>query len=613
MGDTAQAAGTASLADPRWPPESIAAPRTDPVYSCHAYPTKVPIAAIAPFIEAFTRPGELVADPFAGSGMTGLAALALGRRARLSDISVLGRHIARGYLAAVPARELREHARAALGRARAALGPLYETARACDGQLCEAVRTVWSFSYRCPACASELVYFEHLDAQGRPPKSCPACTSEFSRRRWPRGEDVPVRVVVRDAHGRLQEQAVGELDRARQRDARADPRLAEVPSLPIEPSREMYGRSGLRKSGLTDTARFFAPRNAIALLELWRAIGALADPQARQKLRFAFTAILPRASRRYQWSPQRPLNAQNQTYYIAPVHYEWNVFELFERKVEAAIRASEAIFGASRAAVAASAVDYTLASAAALAHLPGESVDYVFTDPPFGGNIFYSDMSLFQEAWLGQVTDHGAEAVVHTTGARRSQADARYAELLRGAFAEAHRVLRPGRYLSVVFGSSSGRLWGLVQRALREAGFAVPVHVATLDKGQRSVKGLNSGSEAVLTLDLILTFAKSGARAAPAAEPDEPPPADIAALIQAAIGELAPDEPHSPSHVYMRVLRAAMQRQLALDGLHLCDVLSALREAGYRIDRASGALLAPGASPAPARSGRRRTPLAPQR
>ena len=37
-------------------PETITAPRTDAVYNCHAYLTKVPIAAIKPFIETFTRP-----------------------------------------------------------------------------------------------------------------------------------------------------------------------------------------------------------------------------------------------------------------------------------------------------------------------------------------------------------------------------------------------------------------------------------------------------------------------------------------------------------------------------------------------------------------------------
>lgn len=88
-------------------PETITAPRTDPIYNCHAYLTKVPIAAILPFIESFTKPGEVVADLFAGSGMTGLAALRIGRSAKLSDISALGQHIAQGYLEEVSPTELR--------------------------------------------------------------------------------------------------------------------------------------------------------------------------------------------------------------------------------------------------------------------------------------------------------------------------------------------------------------------------------------------------------------------------------------------------------------------------------------------------------------------------
>ena len=56
-------------------PETIRVPRTDPIYNCHGYLTKVPIGAIQPFIRTFTKPGEGVADFFAGSGMTGLAAL----------------------------------------------------------------------------------------------------------------------------------------------------------------------------------------------------------------------------------------------------------------------------------------------------------------------------------------------------------------------------------------------------------------------------------------------------------------------------------------------------------------------------------------------------------
>ena len=136
---------------------------------------------------------------------------------------------------------------------------------------------------------------------------------------------MPVEIVARNVQGRLVEQPVSDFDRKMIKRASSDPRQKDVPSLEIADDREMFSRSGLGKAGMINTRDFFSSRNAIALVELWHAINAIKDDALRQKLRFVFTAILPRASRRYQWSAQRPLNAQNQTYYIAPVYYEWNV------------------------------------------------------------------------------------------------------------------------------------------------------------------------------------------------------------------------------------------------------------------------------------------------
>ncbi|MGH9493685.1 MAG: hypothetical protein ACRD3B_01705, partial [Candidatus Sulfotelmatobacter sp.] len=462
-----------------------------------------------------------------------------------------------------------------------------------DQALVEMTRTVWSFTYKCPSCGFELVYFRHLSPMGEPPKNCPGCSTAFARRKWRRGSDAPVETVLRNGLGRLTEQSVSNFDIQMIEKARNDARQKKTPSLDIDEGREMFSRSGLGKAGMVRTADFFSPRNAIALLELWHAINKVTETDICNKLRFAFTAILPRASRRYQWSTQRPLNAQNQTYYIAPVYYEWNVFELFERKVSAALRSDEALFKEGPLFSAASAKDfeYVLASAENLAHLPSASVDYVFTDPPFGSNIFYSDMNLFHEAWLGEVTDYASEAVVHTTRKRKADSEGRYEALLRRAFTEAFRVLKPGRHISLVFGNSSGRIWGLVQRAMRDAGFsAAPVHVAILDKGQRSVKGLNSGSESVVTVDLILTMQKLP-QGVKAPEVHELRNGDTQHLIREAINELSRDEARNPSHVYAKILRNAIHKHYVLDDLHLSDVLLALRNAGYVTDHKTGLLV----------------------
>lgn len=571
-------------------PDTITAPRTDPVYNCHAYLTKVPIGAIRPFIDTFTDEGDTVADIFAGSGMTGLAALTMGRNAKLSDISVLGQHIAHGYLQDVSDQTLRTAGDQVIQTARKAIGDIYQTKRASDGQEQEMIRAIWSFTYVCPDCRYEMVYYNHLDKKGKAPPCCPSCGGSFVKRLWLRGADVPVQVVVMGENRRQVEQEIGKVDLKKIQQAAGDERQAEIPSLPIEEGREMYSRSGLGKTGMTQTSLFFSARNAIALLELWNAINARKDRKVRQKLRFAFTAILPRASKRYQWSPKRPLNAQNQTYYIAPVYYEWNVFGLFSRKVNAAIKANAAVFNRDLFDTNNTDVTYDLASAANLKHLDGNIIDYIFTDPPFGSNIFYSDMNLFHEAWLGKITNHKSEAVVHTTGKRKNGAKERYESLLRDAFKEAWRVLKPGKYMSVVFGNSSGRIWGLVQRALRDAGFKeTPAHVAILDKGQRSVKGLNSGSEGVVTVDLVMTVQKPLAGESPS-NGYSLENGNKTTLIKAAIRELSSNEAENPSHVYARILRKAIQQHVILDDLHLGDVLISLRNAGYVIDQKTGKL-----------------------
>ena len=78
------------------PPRELLARRSDSLYGVHPYHTKVPPSVIETCIKEHTRPGDLVLDPFCGSGMTGVAAARTGRRAALNDLSPAAVHIARG-------------------------------------------------------------------------------------------------------------------------------------------------------------------------------------------------------------------------------------------------------------------------------------------------------------------------------------------------------------------------------------------------------------------------------------------------------------------------------------------------------------------------------------
>lgn len=569
-------------------PDFIFAPRTDAIYNAHGYLTKVPVDGILPYLNRFTAPGDTVVDLFAGSGMTAVAAKIAGRNAVVSDISVLGKHIGEGYLTDVDATAFARAADEVLVKARHRHGALYETVTP-EGATLAAVRTIWSFVYQCSSCTKDIVYFEAMRAnKWEAPTTCPHCNQAFSKRSSPYVGDVPVVVVVEGADGKQIEVPVSEVDRRKIEQAEKSPDLARVPSQQIASSREMYRRSALGKWRLDNTKNFFSARNALALYYLREGIRETPG-EIGKKLLFAFTAILPRASRRYQWSLQRPLNAATQTYYIAPVYYEWNVFDLFARKVRATSRSDEEL-GSRRAALGVkgkSTQRYVLSSAAKLEHLSPESVDYVFTDPPFGSNLFYADMSLFHEAWLDATTDDREEAVIHTNGQRATGADERYESLLRAACSEAFRVLKPGRCLSLVFGNSSGRIWSMVQNILMDSGFEPrPVHIGILDKGQRSVKGLASGFESVSTLDLILTV-KKPELGKPANRKRQDPVA-IGELVEEAVQGFSFHDHQTPSHLYLTLLKQAFERGLPVDQIHLSDIIDRLRKREIRIHPKTG-------------------------
>ncbi len=359
------------------------------------------------------------------------------------------------------------------------------------------------------------------------------------------------------------------------------------PDSAIDETRQMYAASALGRHGLTSTAAFYSHRNVCALAALRDAIDDVDEPQLRSKLLFAFTAILTRASKRYQWSRRRPLNAANANYYVAPVFYEWNVFDLFARKVRAAARSDEWIKRTRGAAAVydtacGPSVRYEIASADRLP-LPDDSVDYVFTDPPFGSNIFYSDMNLFQEAWLDATTDPAMEAVVDRTDTggplRTAQ---RYEAILTGGLKECRRVLKPGGRITVLFGNSSGAMWQLLQRSIASAGLeVVPEMIAVLDKGQRSVKGLASGFENVATLDLMLTLRTASCHS----EPLQPPPAGaVGSLVD---NLLANDSAISPSGLYVALLGHGIANRWDLSRIDLRQVTARLRDAEFTIDRRS--------------------------
>jgi hypothetical protein len=361
---------------------------------------------------------------------------------------------------------------------------------------------IWSDLRRCPHCAVTLTVWDQRST-GLRELRCPGCGQSFAKKAAPVVGEKPVRVSL-DCPG------CGRLDRdptSHDLDLVAVSRsdLTEwYPDVPFTSDREMW-RRGHEDLGIRSVADFYSARNLWALSILWAEAGKEPDPRVQSGLRFAFTAMANRASRRYQWNAKRPTNVLGGTLYVSSLRYEFNVFSLWSRKVSAVRRLFEATLPDTGEA------SVLKASATRLPYADA-SADYCFTDPPFGANIVYSDCSLLWEGWLGDLTDPMQEAIVtrHRSADVGGKTVGDYADLMTASFREIRRVLRPGAPASVVFQNTDPAVWEAVQLAIRSSGFEI-VAADTLHKSQPSFKGVKAQQEGeqVAATDVVLQL-KSG-------------------------------------------------------------------------------------------------------
>ena len=133
--------------------------------------------------------------------------------------------------------------------------------------------------------------------------------------------------------------------------------------------------------------------------------------------------------------------------------------------------------------------------------IPDASIDYVFTDPPFGENIYYADLNYLVESWHRIFTRCEPEAIVDRA---KSKGISDYQRLMQGCFEEYFRVLKPGRWMTVVFHNSRNAVWNAIQEAMLAAGFVV-ADVRTLDKQQGSYRQVTSTA---VKQDLVISAYK---------------------------------------------------------------------------------------------------------
>jgi len=123
-------------------------------------------------------------------------------------------------------------------------------------------------------------------------------------------------------------------------------------------------------------------------------------------------------------------------------------------------------------------------------------------NPPFGGNINYSELNYYWESWLKVKTSNKREAIINRTQHKTLR---EYQELMDAAFVEFYRILKPERWITIEFHNSQNAVWNAINEGLQKAGFVV-ADVRVLDKKQGTFKQMTTS--AAVKQDLVISAYK---------------------------------------------------------------------------------------------------------
>lgn len=514
--------------------------RTGALYNAFSYPTKISPETIALLIASHTAPGATVLDVFGGSGTTGLAALLCDRptalmrkmasdlqipvawgprNAVIQDLSVLGAFVSETMCNPPDPSEFVRAADTMLEAVETDLGNPYGTIDPLGAR--GTIRhTIWSEVLACPGCGREATYWD--SAVGTAPLRlleefhCPSCRNSLPMGDVPRvceavfdplldaqitrRKRVPAAVFGKTAGKNWKRPAdtsdPGD-DPARLRETRHS-----GPVLPIHWG-ELH-RAGYH-TGISHLHHFYTARNFEAMSAIWAA-AERADASVRDALRLlalsynaSHSTLMTRVVIK-GGSDFVITGSQSGVLYVSALPVEKNLFLGMKRKAKD-LQAAFALVHGSRGRV-------TVVNASSVSVPASEkSIDYVFTDPPFGDYIPYAEVNQVNEAWLGRLTSQSHEITV-SPSQDRDVAD--YGALLGEVFSEVRRVMKDDAKATVVFHSAKAEVWRALTSAYEAAGLQVEA-TGVLDKRQSSFKQVVS-NVAVKGDPLILLSKADGRR-----------------------------------------------------------------------------------------------------
>lgn len=515
------------------------------LYNAHSYPTKIDYKSIMKYILFHTNAGDIVLDPFSGSGTTGIAAIQCGkvdseiikdlndegisvdvgeRKAMLVDISTLATFISSSLLTKCDKKDFDMYINKVIAETEEEISWMYKVENN-EGEEEDIRQVIWSEVFKCPKCNKHMTYWEAgVDQENKKfndKLKCNNCGNEYDKNIENKVFETkfdniineyietvkrePVRVYVQKGKEKYYRECI-EQDRELLNKIEDYEIKTVVPIVKMMFKDgnwgEMY-RSGYHK-GITHVHHFYTKRNLIAISTMWQKAMNTPEP-VRNKILFLISSynlsnstLMTRAVYKSSCDDLVITGYQNGQLYLGSISVEKNVINGIKNvKLNTIKKAFEEIGWGSENIRISTQSNIKL-------DIPDNSIDYIFTDPPFGQDIIYSEMNFISEAWINSFTNNIEEAII--CKAQNKSID-EYKALLKASFKEMYRVLKKGRSATIVFHNSKKDVWNATLEALYESGFDI-VDTSILDKKQESIKQIKSSNS--VSKDIVIHALKSG-------------------------------------------------------------------------------------------------------
>ncbi len=335
----------------------------------------------------------------------------------------------------------------------------------------------------------------------------------------------------------------------------------------------------------------FSARQLLALALLKRAIDSLSDESTKGALLLAWSATLGKLNKTFLSAHGRLESRGGSSifsiyrYKVAAEPVELPAWAVFRERVRNVIEGKGEVLKQKRLLTRTEGWRGSFESHCLdIAALPGvihRGVDYVFTDPPYGGHIAYLDLSVLWNHWLGFEVPTCIRQKEIIVGGELRLSEEYYVRRLRESVRLCVEMLKPNGWLSIVFQHWDTRYFEAILEEAAASGATLKAAVTQVGDTIWSMHK-KKNKERVLAGEMILSFVNDGRGRLPTRRARVGDTID--GLIDQVLAEISPDgRPFAGELLFNQaVLRAWNSGALHSLDLTREDFSRVLRAKGWR-------------------------------